>query len=98
MSVPLSTAILTQDIPPLRDKFVRAWLPKADKNCLMAEQVPTLKGICPWSPSWQIHEGLAPKSGQKLLNGGASTHKYNFIYLIHIIFQRIYTIQYNLST
>ena len=28
-------------LPPLRDKSVRAWLPKADKHCLMAGQVPT---------------------------------------------------------
>ena len=29
-------------LPPFHDKSVRAWLPKADKHCLMAEQVPTL--------------------------------------------------------
>ena len=29
-------------LPPLRDKSVRAWLPKADKHCLMAEHVPTI--------------------------------------------------------
>ena len=29
-------------LPPLRDKSVRAWLPKADKHCLMVGQVPTL--------------------------------------------------------
>ena len=28
-------------LPPLRDKSVRAWLPKVDKHCLMAGQVPT---------------------------------------------------------
>ena len=34
--------ILARDIPPLRNKTVRAWLPKADKHCLMAGQVPTV--------------------------------------------------------
>ena len=29
-------------LPPLCDKSVRAWLPKADKHCLMAGQVPTI--------------------------------------------------------
>ena len=29
-------------LPPLRDKSVRAWLPKVNKHCLMAGQVPTL--------------------------------------------------------
>ena len=29
-------------IPPLHDKTVRDWLPKAEKNCLMAGQVPTM--------------------------------------------------------
>ena len=33
-------------LPPLRDKSVRAWLPKVDKYCLMAGQVLTLKGMC----------------------------------------------------
>ena len=28
------------ELPPLRDKSVRAWLPKVDKHCLMARQVP----------------------------------------------------------
>ena len=27
------------------------------------------------TPSWQIREGLAPQSGQTLLNGRASTHR-----------------------
>ena len=27
------------------------------------------------TPSWQNHEGLAPQSGQTLLNGGVSTHR-----------------------
>ena len=36
-----SVAILARDIPPLCDKTVRAWLPKADKHYLMAGQVPT---------------------------------------------------------
>ena len=39
---PYDTKILARDIPPLRDKTVRAWLPKADKHCLMAGQVPTI--------------------------------------------------------
>ena len=29
-------------LPPLREKSVRAWLPKANKHCLMAGQVPTI--------------------------------------------------------
>ena len=28
-------------LSPVRDKSVWAWLPKADKHCLMAGQVPT---------------------------------------------------------
>ena len=31
------------------------------------------------TPLWQIREGLAPQSWQKLLNGGASTHKFFFL-------------------
>ena len=28
--------------PTLRDKSMRAWLPKMDKHCLMAGQIPTM--------------------------------------------------------